>query len=112
MRSLIRLGVATAVVLVLAAGGLTLAKGGPFGVSAPVDADVDAKRAAFDQRVSDARHAGKLRGLGYMSLLDEQHRLLVRQKRAEANGMPASDKQQLLDDIARANATLDRQLGK
>ena len=112
MGSLFRLGLAGVFVLLLAAGGYTLARSGPPSFGAPVDAEVDALRTALDKRISDARHNGQLRGIGYMSLLDEQHRLLVRQRRAEANGMPASDKQQLLADISRASAALDRQIGK
>ena len=116
MRNLYRLGLA-AVVLVLAAGGLTLAKTGPMsflpaGTSSnrSATAGFDAGRIELDRRIQDARQAGKLHGITYFALLEEQQKLLVAQRRVEAQGYQPDALRDLAHDLDRARANVDRHL--
>ncbi len=110
MVRLFRQGLLVAIVLLIAAGGYILRLNSQQ--VGPVDQEVDARREALDQRIAEARQAGKLRGLAYMSLLDQQHRLLVHQRRAEANGMTAEEKRDLLIEIDRVGANVDKLVRK
>lgn len=106
MGRLLRQGFIVAVVLSIAAGGYVLRLSSQQ--VGPVDQEVDARREAIDQRIAEARQAGKLRGLVYLSLLDQQHRLLVHQRQAEANGMSPIAKRELLAEIDRVGANVDK----
>lgn len=119
MRSLFRLVIGAAALLALAIGGFVIMRGGPGPITAvsvttiPADsalADIDARRAALEKRIADGRHNGQLKGLRYLSLLDEQHRLLVAQKRAEAQGLTPETQRKLLADLERASANIDKHL--
>jgi len=118
MRHLLRYGLAAVVVLVLAAGGWTLAKSqqtsGPLPpVSAQAEnplAEIEARRNAQEARIAEARRIGKLHGMGYLALLGEQQKLLVALKRAEANGLTAETRGKLIEALDRADANIDKQL--
>jgi outer membrane scaffolding protein for murein synthesis (MipA/OmpV family) len=113
-----RMSLAAVLLMVLAGAGWTLAQTG-FGAprparltdiisaSASTSADIDARRAEMDRRISDARQAGKLKGVGYMALLNEQQKLLVEQRRVEAQGYQPAAVQQLMADLDRASANID-----
>lgn len=111
MGRLFRQVIAVFFVLLIAGGGFMLHLNGQQQIG-QVDQEVDARREALDQRIAEARQAGKLRGLAYLSLLDQQHRLLVHQRQAEANGMSPAAKRDLLEEIDSVGATVDKLLRK
>ena len=107
MRRLLGFGLFAAFVLVLGLGGWTILRSGPP-AGPNVNAEIDARRVDLEQRTTVARKNGTLRGVGYFAVLDEQHRFLVKQRRAEANGLTPDARQQLLSDFDRASANLER----
>ncbi len=113
MRRLLGLGLFVGLLLTLGASGWAIFRSGPQpGPNPAVNVEIDSIRTALDNRISAARQSGQLNGIGYFAVLDEQHRLLIKQRRAEANGMPEDAKRQLLSDLARASANLDRHIGR
>ena len=114
MRNLYRFGLAASVMMVLAAGGLSFAKSTgqapATGSTVSGSADIDARRTELVRRIEVGRQAGKLRGVGYFALLDEQHKLLVAQRRAEAQGVSDDARRQLNAALDRASANIERHL--
>jgi hypothetical protein len=115
--------IAVATAVVLGSLGFALLHGKPtsavFSVASATDpvtasasTQFDARRAEMMQRIETARHAGHLRGVGYMALLGEQQSLLVAQRRVEAQGLAPDAVRQLNADLDRASAHIDRQLQK
>ena len=116
MRHLFRFGLAAVVVLVLAAGGLTLAKSQQPAVTAQavqVDdplAQIQARRDAQEARIAEARRVGRLHGMGYLALLGEQQKILVAIKRAEANGLTPEARTRLTEALDRADVNITKQI--
>jgi hypothetical protein len=119
MQRLVRQALVGAIVLLPAAGGIALVKSGSgesvnvvqAGAPSPF-AEIEIRRTALEQRIADGRHANKLNGVGYFTALDQQHKILVKQKRAEAQGLTEAVRRELLADIDRANAGIDRYMAK
>ncbi len=121
MRHLYRASLAAVAMLAFGASGWTLAQTGVLGqhkprltdaisASASTSADIDARRASMDRRITEARQAGKLKGPGYFALLNEQQKLLVAQRRVEAQGYRPEAVHQLMGDLDRASANIDQHL--
>ena len=115
MRRLFPIALATAVVLASLGAVLVNGKSSTSAISVAsatgtVSSEIDARRTELMRRIEEARHAGHLRGVGYMALLGEHQSLLVAQRRAEAQGMSPEAISQLNADLDRANAHLERQL--
>ncbi len=119
MQRLVRQALVGAIVLLPVAGGIALVRGGS-GASVNVVqaggpnpfAEIETRRIALEQRIADSRHANMLNGVGYFAALDQQHKILVKQKRAEAQGLTEALRRELLADIDRANAGIDRSLAR
>jgi len=116
MRHLFRFGIAAVVVLVLAAGGLSLAKSQQpptTAATAPTEnplADIMTRRDAQEARIAEGRRVGNLKGMGYLALLGEQQKILVAIKRAEANGLTPETRIKLTESLDRAEANITKQL--
>ncbi len=117
MRSLFRQAMVGAIVLLPVIGGIALVRHGNTPTvsvartpATDAVAEIAARRAEMDQRISEGRRTGRLHGVGYLAILDEQHRLLVRQKRAEAQGLSEEARREFLRDLDRASANIDKQL--
>jgi cytochrome c biogenesis factor len=73
-------------------------------------ADIEARRTDLLRRIDEARNAGQLKGVTYMTLLGEHQSLQVAQRRAEAQGMTEAAVKKLNTDINRMEAQLERYL--
>ncbi len=119
MQRLVRQALVGAIVLLPAAAGIALIKSGSgesvnvaqAGAPSPF-AEIEARRALLAQRIEYGRHAKKLNGVGYIPAIDKQQKKHVNQKRAEAQGLTEAVRRELLADIDRANAGIDRHMTK
>ena len=122
MRNFVRNALVGAIVLLPAAGGIALVRSGqPASINVAQNgthsgtspfAEIETRRTALEQRIADGRHANALNGVAYFTALDQQHKILVKQKRAEAQGLTEAVRRELLADIDRANAGIDKHLRK
>ena len=119
MRRLVRQALVGAIVLLPVIGGIVLIRmGGTPSVSVAQSsvpnafADFEARRAEMDNRISEGRRTGKLGGMSYLAVLDEQHRILVKQKRFEAQGLTEDRRRELTADLDRASSNIDKYLAR